>query len=62
MTPTQRAKELGCESLAHVARVTKQSEQTLINWFKNPKKKDLFDVCEDLELLQFNQGRNTNFE
>lgn len=44
MTPSQRAKELGCESLAQVVRVTKMNEKTLINWFNNPKKKDLFDI------------------
>jgi len=44
MTPSKRAKELGCKSLAQVANKTKQSEQTLINWFKN--KPDLFKfVC-----------------
>ena len=42
MTPSKRAKELGCKSLAQVANKTKQSEQTLINWFKN--KPELFDV------------------
>ena len=46
MTPAQRAKELGCESLAQVVKVSKQSEQTLINWFNNPKKQELFNlVC-----------------
>lgn len=44
MTPSEQAKALGCKSLAHVAKVTKQSEQTLINWFNNPKKRILFDV------------------
>ena len=42
MTPSKRAKELGCKNLLQVANKTKQSEQTLINWFKN--KPELFDV------------------
>ena len=44
MTPSQRAKELGCKSLLQVAKETEQSEQTLINWFANPKRKKLFDI------------------
>ncbi|MGL4600256.1 MAG: hypothetical protein ACRCVE_01865 [Plesiomonas sp.] len=43
MTPSQRAKELGCKSLAQVARATEQSEQTLINWFRSRPK--VFDAC-----------------
>ena len=44
MTPSEKAKELGCKSLAQVSRATKQSEQTLINWFRN--KRELFEsVC-----------------
>jgi hypothetical protein len=27
-----------------VAEKTEQSEQTLINWFKNPKKRKLFEI------------------
>lgn len=47
MTPSKRAKELGCKSLAQVIKATEQSEQTLINWYNNPKKSKLFDiVCE----------------
>ncbi len=44
MTPSKRAKELGCKSLAQVAIVTEQSERTLINWYNNPKKRVLFEV------------------
>lgn len=44
MTPSQKAKELGCKSLLQVAEKTEQSEQTLINWFKNPKKRKLFEI------------------
>lgn len=44
MTPSQKAKELGCKSLLQVAEKTGQSEQTLINWFKNPKKRVLFEI------------------
>jgi len=44
MKPSEQAKVLGCQSLAQVARVTRQSEQTLINWAKN--KPELFKlVC-----------------
>lgn len=44
MTPSQKAKELGCKSLAQVAKETEQSERTLINWFNNPKKRKLFEI------------------
>lgn len=44
MTPSQQAKALGCKSLAQVANATGQSQQTLINWFNNPKKHDLFVI------------------
>ncbi|AUR90107.1 hypothetical protein NVP1137O_53 [Vibrio phage 1.137.O._10N.261.46.B5] len=44
MTPSQKAKELGCKSLAQVAEKTEQSERTLINWFNNPKKRKLFEI------------------
>jgi len=37
MTPSQQAKQLGCKSLAQVAKVTGQSKQTLINWCNGPK-------------------------
>lgn len=43
MTPSKRAKELGCKSLAQVIRATGQSEQTLINWFKS--RPYVFDAC-----------------
>lgn len=42
MTPSQTAKHHGCKSLAELSRVTRQSEQTLINWHKH--KPELFDV------------------
>ena len=44
MTPSQKAKELGCKSLTQVAEKTEQSERTLINWFNNPKKRKLFEI------------------
>jgi hypothetical protein len=47
MTASKRAKELGCKSLKQVVDCSEQSEQTLTNWFNNPKKRKLFDiVCE----------------
>lgn len=42
MTPSQTAKYHGCKSLAELSRVTRQSEQTLINWHKH--KPELFEV------------------
>ena len=42
MTPSEQAKHHGCKSLAEIARATKQSEQTLINWCRN--KTELFEV------------------
>lgn len=45
MTPSEQAKVLGCKSLAQVAKATGQSEQTLINWFNNPKKRIVFIAC-----------------
>ena len=44
MTPSKLAKELGCSGLAQVAKSTRQSERTLINWFNNPKKRRLFEI------------------
>lgn len=45
MKPTETAKSLGCESLAQVSKVSKQSVQTLINWHKN--KPELFGlICK----------------
>lgn len=41
-TPSQQAKSHGCRSLQHVANVTKQSVQTLINWHRD--KPELFAV------------------
>lgn len=44
MFAKDRAKELGCGTLAQVARVTEASTQTLNNWFNF--KPELFDcVC-----------------
>ncbi|MGL5729338.1 MAG: hypothetical protein ACRCYD_15985 [Plesiomonas sp.] len=43
MTPSERAKELGCKSLAQVAKAVGQSVQTLINWFSSRPK--VFDAC-----------------
>lgn len=42
MTPSKRAKQLGAKSLNQVAEETRQSLQTLSNWFYN--KPELFDV------------------
>lgn len=42
MSPSYRAKTLGCKSLKQVSQKTKQSEQTLINWYKN--KPELFEI------------------
>lgn len=39
---SQRAKQLGCESLTQVSNTTKQSLQTLGNWHKN--KPELFEI------------------
>ena len=44
MTPSEKAKELGCKSLAQISKATEQSEQTLINWYNNPKKRKLFEI------------------
>lgn len=44
MSPSYKAKSLGCKSLNQVADKTKQSPQTLINWHRN--KPELFEaVC-----------------
>jgi hypothetical protein len=39
MTPSQKAKSLGFKSLAELSRLSGESEQTLINWFKNYPKR-----------------------
>lgn len=45
MTPSKRAKQLGCESLSQVARDSGISQRTLINWFKS--RPFVFDaICE----------------
>ncbi|AAW67508.1 hypothetical protein [Listonella phage phiHSIC] len=42
MTPSQRAKELGCRSLAQVIKYSEVPERTLHDWFKNyPKRFDM---------------------
>ena len=40
MTPSQQCKQAGLKSLAELSRMTRVSEQTLINWHRN--KPDLF--------------------
>lgn len=51
MTASDRAKELGCNSLAQVIQESEQSKQTIINWFNNPKKRKLFElVCTAVAL------------
>jgi len=42
MTASKKAKELGLKSLTQVSGLTKQSPQTLINWFND--KPELFEV------------------
>lgn len=42
MTPSQRAKELGCRSLAQVIKISEVPERTLHDWFKSyPKRFDM---------------------
>ena len=43
MTPSDLCKQHGT-TLAELARVSEQSQQTLINWFNNPKKRRLFEL------------------
>ena len=52
MTASQRAKQIGCNSLTHVAEVTGQSLQTLGNWYKN--KRAVFEACCHYTVLQNN--------
>lgn len=42
MTASKQTKELGLKSLTQVSELTKQSPQTLINWFND--KPELFEV------------------
>lgn len=42
MTASKKAKELGLKNLAQVSELTKQSPQTLINWFND--KPELFEL------------------
>lgn len=41
--PTDVVQSAGLSDLSELAFLTEQSEQTLINWFNNPKKRVLFD-------------------
>lgn len=43
MTPSVKAKQLGCKSLRQVSEESGTSEQTLCNWFRNKPK--LFEVA-----------------
>lgn len=53
MTPSKRAKQLGCESLSQVARDSGISKRTLINWFKS--RPFVFDaICEKVASDKFN--------
>lgn len=50
MTPSEKAKSFGCNSLAQVSKITKQSPQTLINWSRD--KPELFDVvCRGVGIM-----------
>ena len=41
MTPSKRAKDLGCRSLAQVIKISEVPERTLHDWFRNyPKRFD----------------------
>ena len=42
MKASKKAKDLGLKSLTQVSELTKQSPQTLINWFND--KPELFEV------------------
>lgn len=42
LKPSEQCKKAGLSSLAELVKITKQSEQTLINWHKN--KPELFAV------------------
>lgn len=42
MTPSKRAKQIGATNLKQVAEATKQSTQTLSNWFYD--KPELFEI------------------
>lgn len=37
MTPSKKAKQLGCDSLAQVSKVSGVPYNTLVDWFKNRK-------------------------
>lgn len=45
LKPSDVAKRAGLDDLSELSYLTDQSEQTLINWFKNPKKRKLFDCA-----------------
>lgn len=42
MKPHEQAKALGCKSLAQVARATKRTQATVINWANNEP--ELFEI------------------
>lgn len=57
MTPSQRAKELGCRSLAQVIKFSEVPERTLHDWFKNyPKRFDM--ACIYTRVMKY--GDHTN--
>lgn len=59
MTPSQQAKQLGCQSLAQVARVSGVNPRTLLNYHKH--KPWLFEaVCEKVALdsMSFELGKD----
>lgn len=45
LRPSDLVKSAGLEDLYELSYITEQSEQTLINWFKNPKKRMLFECA-----------------
>ncbi len=45
LTPASFVKSAGLGDLKELAEITEQSEQTLINWFNNPKKRALFECA-----------------
>lgn len=55
MTPSQRAKELGCRSLAQVIKISEVPERTLHDWFKNyPKRFDM--ACIYTRVIKYGWG------
>jgi hypothetical protein len=45
LTPAAFVKAAGLKDLKQVSEITEQSEQTLINWFNNPKKRAVFECA-----------------